>query len=542
MSKKFPMKAVTVAVTLIVSSLASAQTPPDAGQTLQQAQPVAPMLPKESVPLKIDTPPSIVTPPGGQQVQVKGIRFSGNSIFTSDELVAAIGEVADQSLDLAGLRGLGDKITDFYRASGYPFARAFLPPQTLTDGVLQIEIIEGRYGDISATVEHPLIAEQALRWLDALEPGAVIESKSLERATLVMDDLPGIKTSPIIRPGSALGRGDLIVGVVKDTPYDISLGFENHGNRYTGYNRARFGANLNSPFLLGDQISISILGSDQDLWLGSLSYSMPLGYSGLRGTLGLAHTAYELSKEFANSGEGTADVANLGVSYPVVRSQKTNITVSATWQHKQLDDNDLGGNKRKQTNTYPLVVQFDQRDDIAGGGVTFGSVSWTYGDLNRLPDDDFLETRGSFEKWNLDIARMQALPNGFNLYGRLNAQQAEKNLDSSEDLSIAGPGGVRAYPVGELSGDEGWLGQIELRYAAGAFAPYIFYDRGRVYANQDGSGPSRTLSGGGVGMRYQRGGWSADLALAWRDKGGRPSDANESNGEPRAWISVSYRF
>ena len=199
-------------------------------------------------------------------------------------------------------------------------------------------------------------------------------------------------------------------------------------------------------------------------------------------------------------------------------------------------------NEKKHSNTVPLAIQFDHRDSFGGGGVTYGSIGLTRGSLNRQADGDNLNTRGNFSKFNLDLARMQALPENFVFYARYSAQQSNKNLDSSEDMSLAGPGGVRAYPVGELSGDEGWLGQIELRYAYGVYAPYLFYDHGRIRANEDGSGPSRTLAGGGVGLRYQRGGWNADLALAWRSEGGRPADANERDNEPRVWASVGYRF
>ena len=537
--------ALCLAGLLVVGAQVHAQTAPDAGQTLRELQrPDALPLPKDSAPLIIQPPPAAITPPGGAQVMVKEITFVGNTVLSTELLMQALGSLLGKSFDLAGLRDIANQVTEIYRANGYPFSRAFLPPQPLDNGTLRIEIVEGRYGKVSATSEQEAIAQQAQGWLGGLKPGAVIESETLERTTLLLDDLPGVRTAPAIRPGAEVGTGDLAVGVSKEQPYDISLGIENHGNRYTGYNRARVSANFNSPFMLGDQVSLTGLGSDKDLWLGSVNYSLPLGYTGLRGSVGFAHTTYELAREFTNSGEGTADVATIGLSYPLIRSQKANITLAGNLQYKRLKDDksNPADNEKKHSNTLPLSVQFDHRDALVGGGVTYGSVIWTYGELNRVETGDTLNTRGSFNKLNLDIARVQALPENFTLFGRVSAQSANKNLDSSEDMSLAGPGGVRAYPVGELSGDEGWLGQIELRYAFGAYAPYIFYDHGRIRPNQDGSGTSRTLAGGGVGLRYQRGGWSADLALAWRSEGGRPVDANEPDGEPRAWISVGYRF
>ncbi len=67
-------------------------------------------------------------------------------------------------------------------------------------------------------------------------------------------------------------------------------------------------------------------------------------------------------------------------------------------------------------------------------------------------------------------------------------------------------------------GDEGWLGQVELRYDAGAFAPYAFYDAAQADINyrpwNTASDQSRFISGAGFGVRttYQQ--WSV-AARIW---------------------------
>ena len=43
-------------------------------------------------------------------------------------------------------------------------------------------------------------------------------------------------------------------------------------------------------------------------------------------------------------------------------------------------------------------------------------------------------------------------------------QLANKNLDSSEKFTLGGIGGVRAYPSGEASGDEGRKISFDLKY------------------------------------------------------------------------------
>ena len=544
----------TVAMALGVALLhfspaAQAQVPPDAGQTLQQLQPPI-AAPRESQPLMIQAPlDSAPIAPGGAAVILNTVKLSGNSVFSEETLRAALGDVTGKTFDLPGLRGLAQRITDVYQAGGYPFARAILPPQDLANGDLRIEVIEGRYGVVQAQGDDSGLARQATAFLDGLLPGSVIASAPLERAALLLDDLPGIQTSATMRPGTQAGTGDLIVEVARDQRVRGDIGLDNAGSRYTGKNRVRANVDINSPFLLGDQLTVRALLSEEKLWLGSLGYSLPLGTSGLRGNVGYSHTSYELAKEFASlHANGTAKVASAGLSYPILRSQKANLTLIATYQSKDLHDN------RDSTRTYeskssqsmPLALQFDYRD--AFDGITYGSASWTPGKLKLdagLTAVDDYRSNGRFHKVNLDVVRLQSLPAGFNLMAHLSWQQANKNLDSSEKLSLGGASGVRAYPSGEATGDEGGLAQLELRYDAGAYTPYAFMDAGRITVNAKplvAGDNRRSLSGGGLGLRYQRQAWSADVALAWRTLGGRSLSETNSDPKPRVWLNVEYRF
>ena len=155
------------------------------------------------------------------------------------------------------------------------------------------------------------------------------------------------------------------------------------------------------------------------------------------------------------------------------------------------------------------------------------------------------QTAGHFNKYNLDIARIQKLPGDFALYGRYSAQWTSQNLDSSERFGLGGIYGVRAYPLGEGMGDRGWLGQIELRYLAGPYTPFVFYDAGRSDTNarpwDTASSTSRSIAGGGAGVRVDYKQWSIDSTLAWRTRGG-PASADTSDRSPRLWFMATYSF
>ena len=208
-----------------------------------------------------------------------------------------------------------------------------------------------------------------------------------------------------------------------------------------------------------------------------------------------------------------------------------------------------GSVTNKRSDSVPLSAEFELRDTLMGGGVSYGSVSFTQGSL-RLPSErlsaDTNHTDGSFSKANADVMRLQALPRSFSLFGRVGGQWANSNLDSSEKMSLGGASGVRAYPNGEALGDLGWLAQLELRKRMGKYSPYVFMDAGGIRVNESPSAAtsnSRDIGGGGLGLRYQRDKWEFNSSVAWRAWGGAPeADTHVRGGTPCVWVGVNYGF
>jgi len=526
------------------------QVPPDAGQTLEQLRaPLAPPVPTRD--FRVELPPEGRVEPGGDQVLVERVELDGNTVFDRATLLAAAGDPEGEQFDLAGLQEIAFGLSEFYRENGYPFARALIPPQTMAEGLLRVVVIEGRYGALVITDENARRAGQAERFLGLLEPGEVISARPLERTTLLLEDLPGIRVLPVLRPGEVVGTGDLEFVIQAEPRFRGSVMADNHGNRYTGYERGQVGLTVDSPFRLGDQLTFSAMYTREKLGLGSLGYSRPLGGRGLRGAVSYTYTEYRLAREFDGLGRGDARITSVGLGYPLVRSQQTNVTLTLSAQYKDLFNDRLEGTLIEDYSSVamPLSVQFDRRDDVVRGGVTYGSVSINPGRM-RLSDSmretDVLGTHGSFMTLNVDLARLQVLAPSLMAYGRFSAQWTNANLDSAEGISLGGAERVRAYPASEASGDRGGYGQLELRYSPGQVAPYLFVDAGRVEfdarpldATEE---TARTLAGYGVGFRVQQGaGLNLNAAVARRLTGGE-SRADVRDREPLYWLSVGYRF
>lgn len=495
--------------------------------------------------------PQSEAPPASPEFKLQGLQFQGNTLLLSDTLLQALGPVLGKHYDLAGLQALADRISDIYAERGYLFVRAELPPQEVVAGQVQIHIVEGRLGAAVVQSDTPDWAQQAQPFVAALQQGAPVRSEVLERTGLLLSDLPGVQADTQLQPGLQANQTALSVKLKASEAYSGEVGLDNQGNRFSGQQRAHANLNLNSPFLLGDQIKLYSLTTDEALWLGSLSYSVPLGGDGLRGNFSLARTSYQLGKDFAAlQAYGTAKVASAGLSYPWLRSQPANLSFSGNYQYKQLHDNkdSTQTNTHKTSQSLPLTAQFDWRDNA--GGTNFGALTWTPGRLrldSTLLAADVGQTRGRYQKLNLDVTRVQQLSPSLSLQARVVAQWANQNLDSSESFTLGGPSGVRAYPTGETNGDEGQLTQLELRWALGTTMPYVFYDWGRVTVNANPNllalpAPVQSRAGVGFGLRLASGPWRADASLAYRTVGGLPTSDTSRPGHLRGWFSLSHVF
>lgn len=548
--KVLPVMVGAALTMVVVSASAQISVPVDSGQVLRDTIEPPPLRPADR-PIDFGAMEIREGQPGGASITIKQIMLSGNTLFDTPTLLQALGDFSSRSYDLAELRSLANAISRFYRERGYPFVRTFVPPQDLTEGTLRLDIVEGRYGRIGTEGASDL-ATPAMVFTAALGTGDPIASKRLERVALVLDDQPGMRVTPIVRPGDEVGTGDLSIRVERESNAEGLVGVDNAGNRYTGLYRLRADVAANSPFMFGDRLSLRSMLTDEGQWQGNLEYELPLNGHGLRAKLGVGHTSYTLGDDFEDlEARGSARVTQVGLSYPLLRTQRSNVIVSLNYQRKKLKDSyrsfDLS--ESKSSRVVPLTVQFDHRDGLGGGAITYGAFTATRGQLylggDALQRDrTTARTDGSFTKLNLDVARIQRLPAGFSLFGRYSAQWANQNLDSSEGFSLGGVNGVRAYPSGEASGDEGWLLQTELRYAVGNWTPFLFYDSGIIRQNADSWTREinhRRIAGAGVGACMSHGDWNGSFTLGWRTDGGAPT-ADTRDRTPRLFLSLARTF
>lgn len=512
---KFPL---LFAVLATVSHAAIAQV--DAGSQIRQLPPapeqplIVPDLPTRTPTVEAD----IGSP--GRSVQVNVLHVTGQTLFSEDELIAASGFVPGSALNLAELRTLAARISAFYNAQGHFLTQAYLPPQEIAGGSVTIAVVEARYGVVGITNTTNLHDGVAQGLLGGIESGDFVTSGPIERSLLLLSDVPGIVVRSTLAPGATVGTSDLTVAIEPGRRITGSIEADNGGNRYTGNYRFGGTVNLNNPAGIGDRLSLRVLASSSDLAYGRISYQAPIGAL----TVGVAysHLKYGLGREFANlDADGTADIASIYASYPLVRTRDANLYalagVDANWFSDRIGLLSTQSDKRSQTVT--LGLSGDARDHFGGGGWTTGSLGWTIGNLDlrtpldRATDDITAQSHGRFNSLQFALARQQTVAGPLSLFGSVRGQLAFDNLDSSEKMQLGGAYGVRAYPEGEAFGDQGYIATAEARLMLvsltgslpGRLQLIAFVDHGQVdYAHDPWlAGPNSTQrSGYGGGLAW----------------------------------------
>ncbi|MGV8400892.1 ShlB/FhaC/HecB family hemolysin secretion/activation protein [Pseudomonas aeruginosa] len=540
------------ALALLASEVVHAQVP-SAGQAIRDIESTWTPPPQQDAP-KLDierSSPGVSAPTDdGPRVFVQAFSVEGNSVVTEEELLSLVADLAGRDLSFADLLEAAGRITNHYREYGYPLARAYLPQQDVSGARIRIVVQEGRYGTLELH-NSSLVRDSALHApLSSLPKSAVVRTDDLERALLLASDLLGANVKGVLRPGTEPGTTDLLVEATPEQRLSGSLEGDNFGSRSTGRYRLGASLNLNSPLRLGDQLSLRGLTSDGHQTYYRVAYQVPVGTYSTRIGASFSDMQYRLGDEFEQLDySGSASIRSIYLTQPLIRSLSSNLEAQLLYEDKRLRDNyglfDIRSEKR--VSLWTIGLAGSHQDALLGGG--FSSYSANIG-LGRLHSNDpfeadqFTRARGSFRKLNLSASRYQALGSRFHLVGQVSGQLASGNLDSSEEFSLGGPYGVRAYSFGAGSGDQGWQASLAVNYAvAPGLQVGAFFDTGRVQLNRKPWAEEQNfqrIQSTGITAGWTGKSQRVQLTAAWPV--GKTDDFGTQVKSPQAWIQAAQFF
>jgi hemolysin activation/secretion protein len=500
-------------------------------------------------------------------ITLKHIQFEGVTILGDMELKGIVEPFLNTPMTYEQMLEIGMVVEQYYRKNNY-LARAVLPPQDLTDGLLTVDVIESVFSKVEIEQELADLPNTQAHIEAIIEAqqktGEPLNSKSLDRALALANDLPGMSAQGTLRQGREAGETELLLKLYQGRTRQTELSMDNAGSRSTGAIRLLANMTWFNPNDLADLLNVVAVhtqGSDY----ARLAYSMPVGVDGWRMGANASVMDYKVivGEQGMVGAVGRAVTQGLEWVYPLLRADDRSATVTLTADTKKFENTSAQGLLMSDYKAKVMAAQVAgfYRDLNPGGGTGTYSLQLSHGGINldgslsQQTDATTVKTEGVFNKIRLNGSWQQPITTKTSGFVSYTAQLTDKNLDSSEKMQLGGMNGVRAYPTGEGSGSDAQLIQLELRHQLeSGISMAAFYDWGQVWLAHDPSypgGPQKNLNvykgfGASIGYTFDDG---ISLKATWaRKDGNNPNPTQTGNDQDgtrdrnRYWLQVTVPF
>ncbi|MCC3435376.1 MULTISPECIES: ShlB/FhaC/HecB family hemolysin secretion/activation protein [unclassified Microcoleus] len=449
------------------------QPDPNRDRFLQPAPQPSPEPPQIPQPVAPERPSPVPLPLPNQVIQVQKIQVVGSTILSQDEINALVKPLEGRSTTLEQLKQIADKITEIYLNRGYITSRAVLPPQTITAGVVKIQVIEGKLTRIEvegAKRLHPSYIRSRIR-LGARMPLSTASLENQLRLLRVDPLFDNVEAS--LRAGDNEGESILIVRVTEANPFQSSFSIDNYSPPSVG--SERLGVSLRHRNLTGngDELAGAYYRSLGDSDVFDFSYRLPL--NAMNGTLQLraAPNRNSIVQEPFDAFDISGKSHLFEVSYrqPLRRTPIEEFALSAGLTYQKGRTFVAGvptpfgsgpdSNGVTTTTAIKLGQDYIRRDPQGAWALrsqfTIGtSLFDATQNEGSVPDGQFLS-------WLGQVQRVQRLNDKHLLILQSDLQLSANSLLPSQQFVIGGGQSLRGYRQNVRSGDNGFRLSIEDR-------------------------------------------------------------------------------
>lgn len=519
----------------LVAAQAAAQSPlildrnrPD------RVQPITPTMPEGARERPKAVAPVIESGAAQAGAVIRSIRFVGTK--APEPVARAAERFIGQAASAAVLQQIAAAISEGYAKADVALYSVLIPNQDLSTGTLNVVLIEGEVESVVVTNNSGGRARRLITAIAAHMTGEVpLKRSTLQRYISLMQDVPGTRIDVQVVQGSRRGAVRVVL-TITDKHHDIGFGFDNRTG--TTYRHGEFTATGKFYGLVrgGDETDITGASSAnvKDYRYASIAHSTPIGSNGDRLSLSFGYLETRPSDTVIN---GTAKLAGITYSRPLIRDYKRNLTVSATFDGLNSDNAAFGELiATERTRAVRLAAGYVEvlPKHTVSGGVTLSKGVDVLGArvIAPLADKDFFKVnaRASLDRMlsKKVIARL-----------RVSGQWTRDALPAAERFAVGGEEFGRAFDIAVLTADRGVAGSAEL-----ALRPFTskIWGGTEFYGFTDGATVRILDRGPFPGGHYDLASAGGGARIAWRDKAALFLEAAKPVDRPYAGYEKTWRF
>lgn len=489
---------------------------------------------------------------------IKSVAFHGLESVSPDELRPAYAPFLDKAGDASDLCKVRDAVADALFDHGL-LARVEIPAQTIDDGAVTLEVIEARIVNVAVRGDPGPAGPAVERYAQKLRGMAPFDVNRVQRYILLASDIPGLKVRASVRPNLSGERGavDLDLSVQRD-PQDLIVNVQNLQSKATGRWGGLARGDFNAMTAYGEQTSLvfyrTVFHNEQ--WVVQGLEEARFGGEGFVLRTAFAYGESHPGDVLKGLGlKSKSIVATIEGEYPLIRSRRKNLSVTAGLEVVDQDTR-LGGGGARLINDDLRNLYFEVKGDQ--------TAYWGYHPIvlrGAAGVRRGIEGFGATEEGDPLLSRAAARPGAWAIYGeaslytvitpqlsflaRAEGQYANQPLAAYQEYAVGSLTIGRGYDPAYVSGDSAMAASLELRggpfqpKAGWAVSPYGFFDIARV-TNRDPGASAETVKSIGVGFQAPvRERWVLDVSYA-RPLDRRAIDRKKPPG--RLLVNLTARF
>ncbi|MEA5598459.1 ShlB/FhaC/HecB family hemolysin secretion/activation protein [Rivularia sp. UHCC 0363] len=499
-----------------------------------------PQLPPPSELLKPSQPPPTQDerlPEISRSFTIKKFEIIGSTVFSSEKFTELLADFTNKPITFAQLLAARSKITELYIQEGYITSGAYIPEQTLRDGVVKIQIIEGELEQIQVTGTRRLNPNY-IRSRIALDTSTPVNQNRLLESLQLLQINPLIENlSAELSAGSRFGSNILAIKVRETNTFNTQIILDNGRSPSIGSFRRQLQINEANLLGLGDGISVAYNNTDGSNSIDA-SYSLPLNPRNGTLTFNYGNTSADVIERPFNTLdiESASQYYELTFRQPLLQTPSQEFALGITASRRESDIS----SSVFEREDIPLFLISPGVDEQGGTRVTAfrffqewisrntqqviaarSQFSLGTGAFNATINGDAPDSR--FFAWRGQAQWVRLLAPDSLLLVRGDVQLASTTLLASEQFGLGGINSVRGYRQDFLLRDNGALASVELQLPIlrvsdwdGLLQVTPFVDVGTTWNNSSNSDKNdiSTLAAVGLGLRWTQGN-NLTAAVEW---------------------------
>jgi hemolysin activation/secretion protein len=185
------------------------------GAALQAAEPAAPA---RAIPKGSSQPPAATNAPAALRFPVRQYDVQGNTLVPRSRLEAILTQFTGPAVDLETIRKAQEKLKAEYLDRGYLTVAVTVPPQQVTNGVVRMQVTEGRLAEIEIVHNRYFSSNNIRRALPGLQTNRVLNGKFFQAELDRANANPDRQIYPEVRAGPEPGTSALVLDVKDRLP------------------------------------------------------------------------------------------------------------------------------------------------------------------------------------------------------------------------------------------------------------------------------------------------------------------------------------